>query len=116
MQISKKTALIAGLLIVLAALGTWYLTKPAKAKLAASTAIPVRVVNVAEKDVPRYVSGIGSVLSLHSVVVRPQIDGILTQNLLPRMAMEFLQASVDAKAINKIEVSAANNDFVIRYV
>jgi type VI secretion system protein VasG len=44
------------------------------------------------------------------------IDGILTQNLLPRMAMEFLQASVDAKAIDKIEVSAANNDFVIRYV
>ncbi len=44
------------------------------------------------------------------------IDGILTQNLLPRMAMEFLQASVDAKSIDKIEVSAADNEFVIRYV
>ena len=43
------------------------------------------------------------------------IDGILTQNLLPRMAMEFLQASVDAKSIDTIEVSAAHNDFVISY-
>ena len=43
------------------------------------------------------------------------IDAILTQNLLPRMAIEFLQASVDAKTISRIEVSAADNDFVIRY-
>ena len=43
------------------------------------------------------------------------IDAILTQNLLPRLAMEFLQASVDAKCIDRIDVSAADNDFVIRY-
>ena len=44
------------------------------------------------------------------------IDAMLTQNLLPRMAIEFLQASVDAKTISRIDVSAADNDFVIRYV
>ncbi|CAN7495888.1 type VI secretion system ATPase TssH [Acidovorax delafieldii] len=44
------------------------------------------------------------------------IDAILTQNLLPRMAIEFLQASVDTKIISRINVSAADNDFVIRYV
>ena len=65
MRIQKKPALIAGLLIALAALGSWYVAKPVTGKLAAPTAIPVRVVNVVEKDVPRYVSGIGSVLSLH---------------------------------------------------
>ena len=65
MRIQKKSALLVALLIVLAALGLWYAAKPAKAKLAPPTAIPVRVVAVAEKDVPRYVSGIGSVLSLH---------------------------------------------------
>ncbi|CAN7247232.1 type VI secretion system ATPase TssH [Acidovorax sp. LjRoot117] len=43
------------------------------------------------------------------------IDAILTQNLLPRLAMEFLQASVDAHSIASIDVSAADNDFVIRY-
>jgi len=82
MRIQKKPALLATLLIALIALGVWYVTKPATAKLAAPTAIPVRVVNVAEKDVPRYVTGIGSVLSLHSVVVRPQIDGVLTKLLV----------------------------------
>ena len=32
------------------------------------------------------------------------------------MAIEFLQASVDTKIISRINVSAADNDFVIRYV
>jgi type VI secretion system protein VasG len=43
------------------------------------------------------------------------VDGILTQNLLPRMATQFLQCSVDSKSIQKIQVSAADNDFVIGY-
>ena len=103
MRIQKKPALIAGLLIVLAALGTWYLTKPAPAKLAAPTAIPVRVVNVAEKDVPRYISGIGSVLSLHSVVVRPQIDGILTKILVK-----------EGQLVNKGDLLATIDDRSIR--
>ncbi|WP_338921852.1 efflux RND transporter periplasmic adaptor subunit [Pseudomonas silesiensis] len=103
MRIQKKTALIAGLLIALAALGTWYLTKPATAKLAAPTAIPVRVVAVVEKDVPRYVSGIGSVLSLHSVVVRPQIDGILTRILVK-----------EGQLVNKGDLLATIDDRLIR--
>ncbi|XVJ69397.1 MAG: type VI secretion system ATPase TssH [Rhizobacter sp.] len=43
------------------------------------------------------------------------VDGILTQNLLPRLATQFLQCSVDSKSIQKIQVSAADNDFVIGY-
>jgi type VI secretion system protein VasG len=43
------------------------------------------------------------------------VDGILTQNLLPRLATQFLQCSVDSKSIQKIQVSAADNDFVIHY-
>jgi type VI secretion system protein VasG len=43
------------------------------------------------------------------------VDGILTQNLLPRLATQFLQCSVDSKTIQKIQVSAADNDFVIGY-
>jgi RND family efflux transporter MFP subunit len=103
MRIQKKPALIAGLLIALAALGTWYLVKPATAKLAAPTAIPVRVVNVVEKDVPRYVSGIGSVLSLHSVVVRPQIDGILTKIMVK-----------EGQLVNKGDLLATIDDRSIR--
>ena len=82
MRIQKNKALLATLLIVLAGAGLWYALKPAPTKLATPTTIPVRVIAVSEKDVPRYTSGIGSVLSLHSVVVRPQIDGILTKILV----------------------------------
>ncbi|MCX7079026.1 MAG: efflux RND transporter periplasmic adaptor subunit, partial [Pseudomonas sp.] len=79
MRIQKKTVLFAALLIALAAVAILFLTRPTATQLAAPTAIPVRVISVEQKDVPRYVSGIGSVLSLHSVIIRPQIDGILTK-------------------------------------
>jgi RND family efflux transporter MFP subunit len=79
MRIQKKKVLLAGLLIALAAVAVLFLTRPTATKLAVPTAIPVRVISVEQKDVPRYVSGIGSVLSLHSVIIRPQIDGILTK-------------------------------------
>jgi len=79
MRIPKKTALILGLLVLLAAVAIWALTRPSQAKPTASASVPVKVVSVVRQDVPRYVSGIGSVLSLHSVVIRPQIDGILTR-------------------------------------
>ncbi|MNF65544.1 Multidrug resistance protein MdtA precursor [compost metagenome] len=82
MPIKKQPFLLLGTLVVLVALGAWALTRPATTRLAAPTAIPVRVASVVERDVPRYVSGIGSVLSLHSVVIRPQIDGILTRLLV----------------------------------
>jgi len=81
MQIKRNMALIVGALLILA-VAAWALTRPAKARLAAPTAIPVRVVSVTQQDVPRFVSGIGSVLSLHNVVIRPQIDGILTRLLV----------------------------------
>ena len=102
MRTQKKPALLVALLIVLAALGLWYATQPVKTKLAPPTAIPVRVVAVAEKDVPRYVSGIGSVLSLHSVVVRPQIDGILTKIMVKEgqlVKKDDLLATIDDRSI-----------------
>jgi type VI secretion system protein VasG len=43
------------------------------------------------------------------------VDGILTQNLLPRMATQFLQCSVDSKSIAHIQVGVTDNDFVITY-
>lgn len=82
MSIAKKTVVTVALLVGLSAVALWLLNKPATAKLAAPTAIPVRVVDVIRQDVPRYASGIGSVLSLHSVVIRPQVDGILTRLLV----------------------------------
>ncbi|WP_162874413.1 efflux RND transporter periplasmic adaptor subunit, partial [Pseudomonas viridiflava] len=55
---------------------------PAKAHKSAPAAVPVKVVTVEVEDVPRFVTGIGSVLSLQSVVIRSQVDGILTKVLV----------------------------------
>lgn len=82
MHIQKKTVLLVALLVALAALALWFVMKPVTVKPGAPAAVPVRVVSVVQKDVPRFASGIGTVLSLHSVVIRPQLDGILTKLLV----------------------------------
>lgn len=101
MLIQRKTTVIV-LAVVALAVVAWVATWPAKTKLSASSAIPVRVVSVAQQDIPRFVSGIGSVLSLHSVVIRPQVDGILTQLMVKegqRVKAGDLLASIDDRAI-----------------
>lgn len=102
MPSKKTTLLLVGTLVVLVAAGAWALLRPTASKLAAPTAVPVRVVSVAQRDVPRYVSGIGSVLSLHSVIIRPQIDGILTRLLVKegqRVKAGDLLATLDDRSI-----------------
>ena len=82
MRIQTKQIVLGTLVIALLGAGLWLLKRPASHTAVASTAVPVRVIQVVQQDVPRTVSGIGAVLSLHSVVIRPQIDGILTQLLV----------------------------------
>ncbi|MBA1201906.1 efflux RND transporter periplasmic adaptor subunit [Pseudomonas capeferrum] len=67
---------------LLAALVFWLNERQSDTAPRSSAAIPVRVISVAQQDVPRHVSALGSVLSLHSVEVRPQVDGILTKVLV----------------------------------
>ncbi|WP_092410968.1 efflux RND transporter periplasmic adaptor subunit [Pseudomonas sp. NFACC02] len=69
---------VAGLALLIA-VGIGVSTRPAEKKVNVPAPVPVQVINVVEEDVPRYVTGIGSVLSLQSVVIRPQVDGILTR-------------------------------------
>ncbi|AHL35819.1 RND transporter MFP subunit [Pseudomonas brassicacearum] len=102
MHIQKKTVLLVALLVALAALALWYVMKPVTTKSAAPAAVPVRVVSVEQKDVPRFASGIGTVLSLHSVVIRPQIDGILTKLLVKEgqlVKKGDLLATIDDRSI-----------------
>ena len=82
MRTQTKKILLGTLVVALIGCGVWWSARPAPGKPAAGTAIPVRVVQVTQQDVPHYVSGIGAVLSLHSVMIRPQIDGILTRQLV----------------------------------
>ncbi|MCP1457812.1 efflux RND transporter periplasmic adaptor subunit [Pseudomonas sp. P9_35] len=102
MHTQKKTVLLVALLVALAALVLWFVLKPVTAKPSAPAAVPVRVVSVVQKDVPRFASGIGTVLSLHSVVIRPQIDGILTRLLVKEgqlVKKGDLLATIDDRSI-----------------
>ncbi|UVM43609.1 efflux RND transporter periplasmic adaptor subunit [Pseudomonas brassicacearum] len=102
MHTQKKTVLLVVLLAALAALVLWFVLKPVTAKPSAPAAVPVRVVSVVQKDVPRFASGIGTVLSLHSVVIRPQIDGILTRLLVKEgqlVKKGDLLATIDDRSI-----------------
>ncbi|WP_026145302.1 efflux RND transporter periplasmic adaptor subunit [Pseudomonas asplenii] len=102
MHIQKKTLLGLVAILVVAAGATWTLTRPAPARHAGNVPIPVKVIDVVQRDVPRYASGIGTALSLHSVVIRPQIDGILTRLLVKegQLVKEGdLLATLDDRAI-----------------
>ncbi|MDT8905263.1 MULTISPECIES: efflux RND transporter periplasmic adaptor subunit [Pseudomonas] len=102
MHIQKKTVLLVALLAALAALVLWFVMKPVTARPGAPAAVPVRVISVERKDVPRFASGIGTVLSLHSVVIRPQVDGILTRLLVKegqRVNKGDLLATIDDRSI-----------------
>jgi RND family efflux transporter MFP subunit len=100
----KKTQIfvITACVVALGAIGSWTLTRPVKAKASAPTGVPVRVINVVQEDVPRFVTGIGSVLSLQSVIIRPQVDGILTKLLVKegqQVKAGDLLATIDDRSI-----------------
>lgn len=97
-----RTVLAAIAVVAIAAASTWALTRPATAKVSTPVAVPVRTISVIEEDVPRFVSGLGSVLSLQSVVIRPQVDGILTKVLVKEgqsVKAGDLLATIDDRAI-----------------
>nr|WP_319527348.1 efflux RND transporter periplasmic adaptor subunit [Pseudomonas laurentiana] len=94
--------LISLLTLVIAATAFWFWNRPSANRPETRAAIPVRVVKVKQEDVPRYVSTIGSVLSLHSVVIRAQVEGILTRLLVKEGQMVKqgdLLATLDDRAI-----------------
>ncbi|QXH35057.1 efflux RND transporter periplasmic adaptor subunit [Pseudomonas muyukensis] len=99
---SRPLVVAALALLMLTAAGLWLGQRPSPPPSRAASAVPVRVVAVVEQDVPRYLSAIGSVLSLHSVEVRPQVEGVLTQVLVKEgqwVKAGDLLASLDDRAI-----------------
>lgn len=99
---SRPVILTALALLVLAVAGIWFGQRQPAPATRAQTAIPVRVVSVVQQNVPRYASAIGSVLSLHSVEVRPQVEGVLTQVLVKEgqwVKEGDLLATLDDRAI-----------------
>ncbi|MGY4533064.1 RND family efflux transporter MFP subunit [Pseudomonas sp. TE3786] len=102
MRTRSKLLVSVVVLVVLAVAVKSFLPKSAAGKTTGPVAVPVHVVAVKQQDVPRYISGIGTVLSLHSVVVRTQIDGVLTQLLVKEgqwVKAGDLMAQIDDRAI-----------------
>ncbi|MDD2057399.1 efflux RND transporter periplasmic adaptor subunit [Pseudomonas sp. GD03860] len=102
MRIQSRSVVICIVLFALAGAAFWLYGRTGEEKAAHNPAIPVRVVAVKQQDVPRYVSGIGSVLSLHSVVIRPQVEGVLTRLLVKEgqwVKQGDLLATIDDRGI-----------------
>ncbi|OAI92851.1 MULTISPECIES: efflux RND transporter periplasmic adaptor subunit [Pseudomonas] len=104
MRISSPRTLLVLLAIVLLAGAAWFVNKrPQAARPMASSAIPVSVIAVQREDVPRLLSAIGTVQSLHSVVIRPQVEGVLT-----RIAVQ------EGQEVHKGDLLATLDDRAIR--
>ena len=102
MRTRTKLVISVLLLVAVAVAVKTVLPKASAGKSAAPSGIPVHVVTVEQRDVPRFISGIGTVLSLHSVVVRTQIDGVLTRLLVKEgqwVKAGDLMAQIDDRAI-----------------
>lgn len=78
----NRPLLLAGaVLLPVGALTWWISTGTAAAPKPQRPAIPVSVGTVQMQDVPRWASGIGTVQSLHTVTLRPQVEGVLAEVL-----------------------------------
>ncbi|MHC6227293.1 efflux RND transporter periplasmic adaptor subunit [Pseudomonas sp. X10] len=102
MRRPSRSLVLAALVLLLAALAYWLTQRQSAPTAQAQAAIPVRVISVGQQDVPRYISAIGSVLSLHSVEVRPQVEGVLTKVLVKEgqwVKAGDLLATLDDRAI-----------------
>lgn len=78
-----RTAAI-GAVVLLAAGYWWYARTPEKlaaAPAGGGSGVPVTVAEAERRDVPQRLSAIGTVQSLHTVVLRPQVTGTITEVL-----------------------------------
>ncbi|MEP7245084.1 MAG: efflux RND transporter periplasmic adaptor subunit [Gammaproteobacteria bacterium] len=67
-----------------------------------ASTVPVTVALVEQRDVPHWISGIGTVQSLHTVVIRPQITGVITEVLFKEgdlVEQGTLLARIDDRSI-----------------
>ena len=81
MMSRSRGAAAAGAVVLLVGGGYWWharSTGDAAAQTSGGSAVPVTVVEAEQRDVPQRISTIGTVQSLHRVVLRPQVTGVIT--------------------------------------
>nr|WP_294974249.1 efflux RND transporter periplasmic adaptor subunit [uncultured Pseudomonas sp.] len=126
MQGQRRVWLAAGVLGVAAlGVGFWgFAGRHEAPQAAAQTAgVPVTLARVAREDLTQNLDGVGTVTSLHSVLVRPQVEGQLTALLVEegQMVKEGeLLATIDDRAINaaleQAEATRQSNQAQLRIV
>ena len=118
-RLRTRGAIAAALLIVvIAAAAFWWQQRPVTAAPKAGPApVPVAVAPVEQQDVPHLLRAIGNVRSIHSVILRSQIDGVLTQVLFEegqRVEKGELLARIDDRsiraALNQARAEKARNE------
>lgn len=122
-SLSRRVLLIAAVAIPLALLIAWRLTSNtvAASPPKGPPPVPVSVVAVEQRDVPQLAAGIGTVQSLHSVVLRPQVSGIVTEVLFDegqQVKRGQLLARIDDRTIvanlRQAEAEKARNEAQLR--
>lgn len=125
MQGQRRVWLAAGLLGVVAlGAGLWSLAARQAAPQAAQPAgVPVTLARVAREDLTQNLDGVGTVTSLASVLVRPQVEGQLTALLVEEGQMVKqgeLLATIDDRAIKaaleQAEATKQSNQAQLRIV
>jgi membrane fusion protein, multidrug efflux system len=105
MSVTRRTKAYAGALLgcaaVLGGLLLWRTVTPA-APSNNNPPVVVSVARVGRTDVPLLITAIGNVQSLHNVVLKPQVSGVLTQVLVhegQRVERGQLLASIDDRPL-----------------
>jgi len=113
---------------VLAVLLLWWFLSLSRSAPTAPPAVPVVAGKVLLRDVPVWLTGVGAVQSLHSVTLRPQVDGVLTEVIFregqfvkkgqllakidDRAIVAALQQAQAEKARNEAQLKVAELDLV----
>lgn len=120
---SRRVLLIASVAIPVALLVGWRLlsNSVAAGPEKGPPPVPVSVVAVEQRDVPQLAGGIGTVQSLHNVVLRPQVSGIVTEVLFEegqQVKKGQLLARIDDRTIvanlRQAEAEKARNEAQLR--
>jgi len=107
----RSQAYAGAVLLVAAVLGgviLWRTVRPAP-RTAERDPVVVSVTRVSKSDVPLLLTAIGNVQSLHNVVLKPQISGVLTRVLVhegQRVSQGQLLASIDDRPLKAAENQA----------
>ncbi len=122
----RRIGMAAGLLgVVLAGALAWGLGARQDEPRAAAAApgVPVTLVRVVREDLAQNLAGIGTVTSLHSVLLRPQVEGQLTALLVEEgqlVERGQLLATIDdraiAAALEQAEATRQSNQAQLRII